>query len=53
MVKDKSSASGKKSIQYPSQNVPQTRFTYDYIFNWKMLKFGGSRPESDGNLDNQ
>merc|ERR1711988_1470889 len=24
-------------------------FTYDYVFDWNMLKFGGSRPESDGN----
>ena len=23
-------------------------FTYDYVFNWNMLKFVGSRPESDG-----
>ena len=23
-------------------------FTYDYVFDWNMLKFGGSRPESDG-----
>jgi hypothetical protein len=22
-------------------------FTYDYVFDWNMLKFGGSRPESD------
>ena len=26
-------------------------FTYDYIVNWKMLKFGGSRPETKGDLD--
>ena len=26
-------------------------FTYHYSFNWKMLKFCGSRLESDGNLD--
>ncbi len=26
-------------------------FTYDYVFDWNMLKFGGSRPESDGNPD--
>lgn len=24
-------------------------FTYDYVFDWNMLKFGGSRPESEGN----
>ena len=25
-------------------------FTYDYVFDWKMLKSGGSGPESDENL---